>query len=68
MFDEDTRKITLNGKTFNPKNENQESDSEYSKAHFAKHVVKPNSQSIDFSGFNPLLQRIEAVIKHYKGG
>lgn len=30
-----------------------------------EHVVRPNMSTIDFSGFDPLLARIEQVILHY---
>jgi hypothetical protein len=33
---------------------------------FAKLVVRKNQASINFSGFNPLLERIEAVLDDYK--
>lgn len=62
FFEESVKKITLNGKTFNPKNEDLHHKGEYGKAYFATHVVKPNEHKIDFSGFKPLLDRIQAVI------
>lgn len=62
FFEESVRKTTLGGKTFNPKNEDLHHKGEYGKAYFAAHVVKPNEHKIDFNGFKPLLDRIQAVI------
>lgn len=55
----------LGGKSFNPKNEGLDLKTEYGKSHFATHVVKKNEATIDFSGFKPILERLEAVILHY---
>jgi len=38
----------------------------YGKRVFAEHVVKAGVNTIDFSGFAPLLERIEKVLHHYK--
>lgn len=54
----------LNGKRFNAENK-IDPEKEYSKEVFAKSVVKPNAKDIDFSGFDPLLERIQKVIQHY---
>jgi len=35
---------------------------EYSKIKFAEQVVKKNQDRIDFSGFKPILDRIDAVL------
>lgn len=55
----------LGGKSFNPKNEGLNLKTEYGKSHFATHVVKKNEASIDFTGFKPILDRLEAVISHH---
>lgn len=55
----------LGGKKFNYKSPTIDESTEYGKAFFAEHVVKPNAGSIDFSGFDPLLDRIEKVLAHY---
>lgn len=55
----------LGGKSFNPKNEGLDLKTEYGKSHFANHVVKKNEATIDFNGFKPILDRLEAVISHY---
>jgi RNA-directed DNA polymerase len=54
----------LDGKTFNPDKEH-ETAGEYSKARFAERIVRPQAAIIDFSGFDPLLARIDAVIDDY---
>ena len=52
---------TLGGKVFNPE-KNFNSDTEYSKAAFARDVVRPQAASIDFKGFIPLLNNVVAAI------
>ena len=54
----------LNGKSFDPKKDHGD-DTHYGKAAFAEHVVRANASTVDFSGFEELLERIEAVLKHY---
>ena len=39
--------------------------SEYGKELFAKKVVLPNKNSIDFSGFNVVLTRMVQCIEHF---
>lgn len=55
----------LNGKSFNPENEGLDLKKEYGKSHFASHVVKKNEATIDFSGFKPILGRLEEAIAHH---
>lgn len=54
----------LNGKKFNPASD-IDPKKEYSKEIFAKSVVKPNADQIDFAAFDPLLERICKVIAHH---
>lgn len=54
----------LEGKKFNPKKVHG-AEGEYGKFVFAEKVVRPNADTIDFSGFAPLLARVTAVIDHY---
>ncbi len=54
----------LNDKKFNPASKIDPS-TEYSKEVFAKAVVKATAEKIDFSGFDPLLDRICKVIQHH---
>lgn len=55
----------LGTKTFN-RSADQDSSTEYGKRLFADAVVAPNADTIDFSGFDPLLARIAAVIAHHE--
>lgn len=64
LFPPRVKNTLLKGKKFNP-NSKINPDSEYGKEVFAKSVVKPNASKIDFSGFDPLLDRIVAVLDHY---
>jgi RNA-directed DNA polymerase len=52
------------GKQFNP-DKDHGSEGEYWKYFFAEKVVRPNAETINFAGFEPLLGRIAAVINHY---
>lgn len=52
---------TLDGKKFNPENEDLKSD-EYGKHYFAEYVVKKKQDTIDFSGFKPLLDVISTIV------
>ncbi|MEM8635683.1 MAG: hypothetical protein AAGF33_11960 [Pseudomonadota bacterium] len=54
----------LKGKKFNPAAK-IDPEKEYGKEVFANSVVKSNAGKIDFSGFDPLLDRIVGVINHY---
>lgn len=64
MFPKSWTTIVLNGKKFNPSNK-IDITKEYGKEIFATSVVKANAAKIDFSGFNPLLDRIAKVLDHY---
>ena len=68
LFDEETLNIELNKKKFKRHQGNgvKLGKKEYSKWHFAKHVVLKKQETIDFSGFLPLLKNIESVIKDHK--
>ncbi|MCJ2042242.1 retron Ec67 family RNA-directed DNA polymerase/endonuclease [Methylobacterium sp. J-059] len=54
----ETKTLDLNKKHLAP--------GKYGKQVFAEKVVRPNKKSINFSGFDPLLERIVAVIDDYK--
>jgi hypothetical protein len=54
----------LNGKSFDPKKDHGD-DKHYGKVAFAESVVQANASTVDFTGFEELLTRIEAVLKHY---
>lgn len=63
LFPAALRKTKLNGKSFNPGK--IDPGKEYGKEIFAKAVVRPNADTIDFSGFDPLLERIVKVLDDY---
>jgi RNA-directed DNA polymerase len=54
----------LDGKAFDKKKEHGD-DTAYGKVVFAEKVVRPNIATIDFSGFDTLLQRIAACLADY---
>ena len=56
LFDQELHETIIDGKTFNT----------YSKTVFAKKVVIPNADKIDFSKFGKLLDRIVAVLDDYE--
>jgi RNA-directed DNA polymerase len=55
----------VNGKTFSP-NKKHQAPGEYGKVVLAEQVVRPNAATIDFTGFEPLLTRLDAVMAHYR--
>jgi RNA-directed DNA polymerase len=64
FFDPALLAIKVEGKTFNPDKEH-EAPGEYGKVIFAERVIRPQAATIDFSGFDPILTRIEDVIDDY---
>jgi len=52
----------LKGKKFHPK---PDITKQYGKEVLSNSVIKPNADKIDFSGFDPLLKRIVAVINDH---
>ena len=42
---------------------NVDTNKNYGKVIFAKHVIRENASKIDFDGFKPLLARIQGVIE-----
>jgi hypothetical protein len=65
FFDKPTLDTKLSGKTFSRKSKLDES-SEYGKAAFARDVVAKNFGTIDFSGFQPILDRVIKVLEDYE--
>lgn len=65
FFDSNLLETKLDGKKLNLK-KGHGADGEYGKYVFAKNVIRPNADKIDFSGFKPLLERVVAAIDHYK--
>lgn len=64
LFDPELLKTCIDGKTFDP-SEKHDPDKTYGKIVFAKKVVS-NADKTDFPGFEKLLDRIVAVLVHYK--
>ena len=64
FFDPIVLGTKIDGKNFNPDKEH-DAPGEYGKVVFAEGVIRPNANTINFSGFDPLLTRIEAVIEDY---
>lgn len=66
LFPQEWLEKELNGKKFNPAAK-IDPGKEYGKEVFANSVVKANAGSINFGGFDPLLDRIAAVINDHAG-
>lgn len=64
LFTPPLLKTVLDGKSFNPKKEHAD-HTEYGKVVFAEAVVRANASTVDFSGFEDLLTRVQGVLKHY---
>ncbi|QNT78067.1 hypothetical protein JGUZn3_08350 [Entomobacter blattae] len=66
LFPEKWRNHEINGKKLSLTNGKEfDSSKHYSKMIFAKSVLKANADKIDFSGFDPLLERIQKAILHH---
>ncbi|MCY4199361.1 MAG: retron Ec67 family RNA-directed DNA polymerase/endonuclease [Gammaproteobacteria bacterium] len=65
LFPSKWKEKSLNGKDFSAKND-FDPETQYGKQVFANSVIKPDAHQIDFSGFDPLLKRIAAVICDYR--
>lgn len=65
FFDATTRATILDGKTFNSGN-GFDTDKHYSKTVFAHKVVRQKADTIDFTGFRPLLTNLTAAINKHK--
>jgi len=55
----------IDGKTFNP-GDGFDKEKHYSKKVFAHKVVRPKADTIDFSGFRPLLTNLTAAINKHR--
>jgi RNA-directed DNA polymerase len=64
-FDLSVLSIEIDGRKF-VFNKEPEMATEYGKSEFVKKVVTSGDYDVNFSGFAPLLQRMETVIKGYK--
>lgn len=65
FFDASIKAAVLDGKTFNP-GDGFDRDQHYSKKVFAHKVVRPKADTINFSGFRPLLTNLTAAISKHK--
>lgn len=65
FFDSATKATVIDGKTFHAGN-NIDAAKEYGKKVFAHRVVRMKADTIDFTGFRPLLASIVSAISHYK--
>jgi hypothetical protein len=63
LFDKATLATINKGKKFNPQIKSHQTKNHYGKEIFAKWVIEANAKNIDFSGFSPLLGRIEDALK-----
>ena len=63
FFDPRLLKQKLNGKSFN--SGKPDPTTEYGKYLFAERIVRPNQGTIDFSKFEPILNRVQEAIDHY---
>lgn len=66
MFDAATKAIPLDGKVFHTDDKTFDPAKHIKKVPFAKKVIPQNAGVISWTGFNPLLARIAAVIADYK--
>ena len=66
FFTEELRSTAVNGKNFST-DANFDVSTHYGKIVFAHKVIVPNAQTIDFTGFKPILSALQEVIaEHYK--
>ena len=64
FFDASTKDRKLEGKSFSDRN-NLDPNKQYGKTIFAHRVVRPNADTLDFSGFTPLLRNVVSVIREH---
>jgi len=64
LFPEDILTTKISGKSFNKKNE-MDTESEYGKVVFANAVIKPNYKDIDFSLFEPAVNKLGKIMQDY---
>jgi hypothetical protein len=65
LFDPYLLKTVYDGKVLDLTNKETDSTKYYSKHAFAKNVVRPQQDKINFAGFGPLLTAIEQVLGDY---
>ena len=67
FFESSITAQVINGKTFNPDEKTFDKDKHYGKQRFAEKVIKAHQKSINFDGFKPILDRLEAAIADHAG-
>ena len=67
FFDIEILKTIIDGKKFNPNNNESGTNNTYSKTVFAEKVIKVKQNSINFDHFKPLLDRIVQTINFHHG-
>ena len=65
LFNDTTKKTVVSGKTFND-GKGFKRDQHYSKKVFAHRVIRPKANTIDFTGFRPLLTNLLGAINKHK--
>lgn len=64
LFDPAVLAVKLDGKDFDP-NKKHNASGKYGKHVFAEKVIRPNKATLNFDKFDPLLERIVAVMDDY---
>jgi hypothetical protein len=64
FFDASVLSTSLDGKSFDP-NKKHGDDTKYGKARFAEKVIRPNKNTVDFSRFDQILDRIVDALEDY---
>jgi len=65
LFDKSLFDYKINGKTFDPEND-ADKNKFYGKRYFAEKVISKNFETINFDGFNKLLNRLQFAINDYR--
>lgn len=65
FFDAATKAEQVGGKNFDPRTDS-DTDKSYGKVVFAHKVVRTKADSINFTGFNPLLTNVSRLIKEHQ--
>jgi RNA-directed DNA polymerase len=65
FFDASTKALKIDGKSFKDANE-FDVEKHYGKKVFAHRIVRPNADTLDFSGFRPLLTNLAAAIREHE--
>lgn len=66
LFGDDALKQELGGKKFEPNSKKFDNTKHYGKDRFASQIVAKMRDTLDFSGFKPLIKRIVKVQEHYQ--